>query len=141
MEHCSLYTFLRLVWYLSESLIGMAFSLTTKCVESEESMLLCCHLKRVKLKDKDSSTMKLSELCHNQAVRFALDILQDSLQQRTSEWKSNFDYIRGLSHVTAHNVVNDSAEQYHYSIIQCYYYKPNSSRQFYFRWSKNTTMV
>src|SRR6218665_1572465 len=110
VANVALNTFLRHLWYLNETLIGLAFFDDEVQVDSKELMVAALSLagkdepcKCIQMEHKDIGTKKLSDFVTTNTMQFfvALDVPQDFLHTYPSEWKSNSGYIQGLCRVKA----------------------------------------
>jgi len=118
----ALKVFMRHLWYVSETLVGLSLFDDEVDDETKVSMVTALECagadnpsKRILMEEKDSviSSKKLNEFVTSNTRQLfnALDIPQQFLQQHPSLWKSLDDYRRGQNRVMSLKVVNDAAER------------------------------
>jgi len=118
----ALKVFMRHLWYVSETLVGLSLFDDEVDDETKISMVTALECagadkpsKRILMEEKDSviSSKKLNEFVTSNTRQLfnALDIPQQFLQQHPSMWKSLDDYRHGQNRVMSLKVVNDAAER------------------------------
>uniref|UniRef100_A0A2S2PCY9 Uncharacterized protein n=1 Tax=Schizaphis graminum TaxID=13262 RepID=A0A2S2PCY9_SCHGA len=113
-------SFSRHLWYLSETLIGLAFFDSKVSSEMKVNMVKSLvkkgadfPLRRITVETTAVQTVQLSDfVSKNSLILFkALDIPQDFLNQNPDTWENHKDFIDGCKRVQHLKVVNDAAER------------------------------
>ncbi|XP_025424087.1 uncharacterized protein LOC112693307 [Sipha flava] len=113
-------SFSRHLWYLSETLIGLAFFDYKVCPEMKIRMVKSLEkkgaefpLRRITIKMTEVQTVQLCDFVSKNTLKFftALDIPQNFLNQHPSTWGSNKDFVDGRKRVQNLKVINDAAER------------------------------
>ena len=114
-------TFMRHLWYLSETLVGLAF-FDSEVSDAEKVQMVAALSKsgedspspRVESLDESIvSQLMLPDFISSNTVKFsaAMQTEMDFLQQDPSVWQSNERYIDGCHKIRQLKVVNDAAER------------------------------
>jgi hypothetical protein len=113
-------SFSRHLWYLSETLIGLAFfdnkvssEMKVDMVKSLEKKGAEVPLRRITIEKTEIQTVQLCDFVSKNTLKLftALDIAQDFLNQHPSTWENNKDFVNGRIRVQKLKVVNDAAER------------------------------
>lgn len=113
-------SFSRHLWYLSDTLVGLAFfdkrvpvEMKIKMVKSLENKGPVNPQRRIKIELNAVQTMQLCDFVTNNTLKLftALDISPDFLMQHPNTWEEDANYIDGRRRVQSLKVVNDAAER------------------------------
>ena len=108
------------LWYLSESLVALAFFDAAVSPQEKKEMVAALSNEgketpppRVKIDENAVSEKKLSHFVSKNTKKFfvAMDISQEFLLSDPTTWESNEDYTRARCKVEKLKVVNDAAER------------------------------
>lgn len=108
------------LWYLSDTLIGLAFfdnrvsdDIKLKMVKSLDKIGTNVLEHRIKIPDHSISNCELNDLVTNNTHKLftALNIKTDFLTTHPSTWKNSMQFLDGYKKLKAVKVVNDAAER------------------------------
>lgn len=108
------------LWYLSETIVGLAFFDPSVADETKSEMIAALQNKghekparRVKVEIPHISTTKLSDFVsvNTRKLFAALGIEQGFLQTNPNTWKTNKQFLEGHNKIKCLKVVNDAAER------------------------------
>ena len=114
-------SFYNYLWYLSETLIGLAFVDADVPVDEKVDMVGALQrqapsdnpLRRIALEDNQTAWKKLSDFVSSNTRKFfvALGVNQDFLEEDPNTWDTNDGYIQAQTKAPQLKVVNDVAER------------------------------
>jgi len=109
------------LWYLSETLIGLAFFDADVSIDEKVNMVRAHQRevpsdnppRRIVLEDNKTAGMNLSDFVSRNTRQFfvALGVNQDFLEKDPSTWNTNDGYIQAQTKARQLKVVNDTAER------------------------------